>query len=590
MAWSRLRVGPRALAVLLVAALAPLTAAPASAAPDGPSLIAPSSKEVLNQPYFRWEKVEDATQYELQIATDSRFLKVLKDEHPAFNRFIDTTTWPAGSYWWRVRVTQPFETDFSKPRQFTRRWLVPDADGEGIEVARPDNATVEDVSAAPGLQVARNRFVFTWEPVADASGYEVKWFAGADDSGSCLTPHTILTPEFGDRGADDDALPNGSQIPPLTGAGPCVLPKDESTSIYLRVRAVDVTADGRQIESLWSDEARDDADPDPQRIVADILPAVPGVPGSDSSQPAPLAGPAAGSTFVDTPTLSWEPVSGATSYNLVVARDRDFTTRVADVQTTNTRWVPGGRFDEDDVDQTYFWYAVPCFGDEINAPSDDACLSSTMAVNRPGKYSYFTKHSLTLTTREAVYKPEPWQQFSWQPFSKAVRRTNADVGRPGDSVGGIKYYEVQWQPKGGAWHSATTDLPDWLPDGLPFGMQFKWRVRIVDESGQPRPWSDERSDRTPVAAPDRPGSLSASRITPTRVLLNWQKPSAKYFPVRGYTVFYSFDRKHWKPVKQLDRSALKLKVGKRTRYWFMVTARSFGGESAPSRVYVPKAA
>ncbi|MEI2641256.1 MAG: fibronectin type III domain-containing protein [Candidatus Nanopelagicales bacterium] len=559
---------------------------PAPAAPDAPTLTAPDSKDVVNQPYFRWDKVPGATA--VPTASGHRFplsARCLKTEYTAVNRFIDTTTWPAGSYWWRVRVAAPFETDFSKAQQFTRRWLVPDADGDGTEVARPDNVTVEDVSADPGLQVARNRFVVSWEPVADASGYLIQWFAGSGDHGSCTTPHTVLTPEFGDRGGDSDALPGGSEIARLTGAGPCVLPKDESTSVYLRVRALDVTADGRTIESLWSDEARNDSDPDPARLVMDVLPPLT---GSDGAQPAQLTSPEPGSAYVDTPTLTWEPVTLATSYNLVIARDRDFTTRIAEVQTTNTRWVPTGRFEEDDVDQTYFWYALPCYGDEVNAPSDDACLSSTMAVNRAGKYRTFTKHSLTLNTRDAQMKPEPWLQFSWQPFTKAVRKSNADIGRPGDSVGGIKFYEVQWKPNGGAWQSTVTDLPDWLPDSLPFGQQFQWRVRIVDESGQVRPWSDVRTDRTPQAAPNRPAALSATRTSPKRVRLDWNEPDSKFFPVASYSVFYSFDGKHWKFVNRLQRTSMKLKVGKMTKYWFMVTASSRGGESAPSQVYVPR--
>ena len=134
-----------------------------------------------------------------------------------------------------------------------------------------------------------------------------------------------------------------------------------------------------------------------------------------------------------------------------------------------------------------------------------------------------------------------------------------------------------------------TDLPDWLPDNLKFGQRFQWRVRIIDGSLQTRPWSDVRSDRTPSAAPDRPAALTATRTTPKRVRLNWKEPDAKYFPVASYAVFYSFDHKEWKSVDPLvKRTSIRLKVGKKTKYWFMVTATSRGGESAPSQVYVPR--
>ena len=107
-------------------------------------------------------------------------------------------------------------------------------------------------------------------------------------------------------------------------------------------------------------------------------------------------------------------------------------------------------------------------------------------------YRTFRKSSLSLDTRNAVSRPEPWQQFSWQPYANAVWKANRDVGRPQDSVGGIQFYEVQWRPPGGDWQSTVTDLPDWLPDSLPFGQQFQWRVRIVDESGQVRPLRGSR--------------------------------------------------------------------------------------------------
>ncbi|MCB0922061.1 MAG: fibronectin type III domain-containing protein [Actinobacteria bacterium] len=591
----------RAATLLLVGALLPLISLPAQAdRPDGPRLSSPEKKEIVNQPHFWWTEVPKAIQYKLEVALDSRFSKVLKTEYTAMNHFIDTSTWPAGSYWWRVKVTQPFESKYSPASSFTRRWLVSDADGAGTEVARPDNVMVEDVSPGlDGLQAATNLIKISWEPVADASYYVVEFDhleAFDPDSStvppgfgesefSCKTPHTIMTPNYWPGGATEPALPQGAAAGPvfdlIKGEGDCTLP--DVGSYAIRVRAVDVTVDGRLLYSLWSDEARNEAEQHaPGATVFTVEGTAPGSPGWT---PATQASPADKASYIDTPVLEWDPVSKAAGYKVVIARDPDFTTEVAHFLTSNTRLIPLGRIPEDNADRSYFWYVLPCSEFEQTSAT---CLSSNTAVNRPGQYRSFVKESLRVDTQAALLQPEPWLHFRWQPFMKTERQTNRELGRSGDSIGGIDFYEIQTRLKGTEWPAVgtMTDLPDLLPENLPFGQYFKWRVRVVDGSGQTRPWSKVREDRAPSAVPDNPVALTARRSAGSTVRLKWKQPRSKYFPVDDYSVYFSFNGKRWRPVTRVKATSIKLKVSRKSRYWFMVAANNTAGQGVPSKAYI----
>jgi len=586
--------------MLLVGVLLPIAALPAQAErPDGPVLSSPERREVVNQPHFRWSEVPKATQYKLEVSLDSRFSKVLKSEYTSMNRFIDTSTWPAGSYWWRVKVTQPFESKYSTATSFTRRWLVSDSDGNGTEVARPDNVTVENTSGDPNLlQAAVNRIKMSWDPVADASYYVVEFdhLDGFDPDSStappgfgepefsCKTPHTIMTPNYWPGSGTEPALPQGGAAGPvfdlIKGEGDCTLP--DTGTYAIRVRAVDVTVDGRLLYSLWSDEARDEEEDVP---VATVFTVVGTAPGTAGWTPAQQTSPANKATYIDTPVFEWEPVSGAAGYKVVLARDPDFTTEVAHFLTSNTRLIPLGRIPEDNAERSYYWYVLPCSEFEQTSAT---CLSSNTVVNRAGKYRSFVKESLKVDTQSAQLQPEPWLHFRWQPFMKTERLANRDLGRSGDSIGGIDFYEIQMRLKGADWPAVgtMTDLPDLLPETLNFGQYFKWRVRVIDGSGQTRPWSKVREDHSPTAVPDNPVALKARRSTNTKVRLTWKQPRSKYFPVEDYSVYFSFNGKRWRPVERVKGTSLSLKVGRKSRYWFMVAANNFAGQGAPSKAYV----
>jgi hypothetical protein len=453
-------------------------------------------------------------------------------------------------------------------------------------VARVDNLEIEDFSDAPGVQVPENAINLRWDPVADASYYVVQFDPletfdpdlpppGEGAPSVCVTPHTVLTPNTESVGLPEQ----GPALIAEAASTPCEI---EKGAYWVRVRAVDRRVDEEPLYSLWSDEARS---PDAQPPGAVLLHVRGTSAGTDDRAPAELLEPHNGDIFLDTPVLKWRPVNWADQYKVVIALDRDFTTEVGHFFTTNTRFAPLERIPENAALRSYYWYVVPCRG----ADGTPLCISSNQVVNRTGAFRSFQKKSpIPRTLSPKKHRRGAWTRFVWKAFTSTVRKGNAKHFRPQDAIGGIDHYEFQTRPKRSlTWPDEVikTDLPILLPTELPFGARYEWRVRVVDGSGQTRPWSHERLVRTPRAVPNNPVGLQAFRSA-GKVRLLWRTPKSRFFPVTGYSIYYSLNGKRWKPLGRVVRTKATFRVGKGTRYWFMVTANNYAGDSPPSRVFV----
>jgi hypothetical protein len=568
-ATARLRLASVVALVLLLVAGLNSPGIAAGKRPAEPKPMFPGNRAVLNEPEFQWKPVPGAVTYRLEVSLDHRFTNVIHSIDTSATRYMDTSTWPAASYWWRVKVVAPREGAYSNVRSFTRRWIGPDGGGsQRHEVARPDGVTVDDFAADPGIQVPANALKISWDPVPGASHYEIQFDGRADTA--CTTPHTVLTPYL------SGSLGDGS-------GGKACNPKLEPGIHWVRVRAVDETvAEGGPIFSLWSDEARD--------VDASVPPVVafsigPDLPGPDVLEPAALTKPRNGTVFLDVPTFEWNPIAWAAEYELVVAMDRDFTNVLGRFRTTNTRLTPLQRLPEHTAVRSYYWYVVPCLKSEGKSTQ---CLNENRAVNREGRFRWFKKQSVLVKPTGTLKRRTPWTEFTWESYATTMDRFAKRTGTAGSSLGGIKWYEMQLRSRGSSWASArtfVTDLPGVLPTDLRFGGRFQWRVRPVDETGNGRPWSQVRSVRTPIAVSANPVALKAFRSR-TRVTLLWRTPKSRFFPVTDYSVYYSTKGKRWKPLTQVMNNRAAFRVRKGTRYWFMVTANNAAGESPPSKVFV----
>lgn len=557
-----------ALGIAMLLMLGLVGVSPAQAGLPAPRPELPRSEEVLNEPEFLWSAVRGAPGYRLEVATDHKFTNIAFKINTVANRYLPTTTWPAGSYWWRVKVTGPNDSRYSPVRSFTRRWVGPDGNGSaGQEVARPDGVTVEDFSSDAGLQAPKNALKVSWEPVPGAAYYEVQ-FDGSTDA-TCTTPHTLLTPYISGE---------------LAGAkGQGCDPKLELGQHWVRVRAVDETVEGQKYYSLWSDQARATSGAIPSPVVFTLGP---NLIGSAETQPAEPTSPANGTVFMDVPTLEWKPVSWAEQYEVVIAYDQDFTNIVGRFRTANTRLAPLQRLPENTAIRSFYWFALPC------AKTDESgsvkCLNENTAVNRPGKYRSFKKQSVLVEPTGVVRRGTPWVELHWQAYSTTMATFARKAGDPRTSQGGMSWYEVQLRPVGARWSQGTTittDLAGYLPTDLRFGGRFEWRVRAVDESGMGRPWSETESVRTPSATAGRPKNLRATR-SGKKVTLRWGPSKSRFFPVDSYTVYWSTNAKRWQPLTQVRSTRAAFSVAKKSRYWFMVSANNYAGEGTPARILV----
>lgn len=515
----------------------------------------PANRAVVIDPVFQWRPVSGATTYQLEIARDHKFTEIVHRVQTPATRYVDTASWAAAGYWWRVKVVAPFRSEPSDARSFTRRWAAQTSSG------RPNNVRVMDYSQDAGVQVPANAFEVRWDPVPGASSYQVQF--DGEPTLTCTTPHTIFAPYA--RGGLGEDLPD-SKCNPALGLG----------THWVRVRAVDDSPTGARVVSLWSDEARADEDAVPAPVVFTMGPAMV---GSDAVDAAIPVSPENGTVFQDVPSFAWQPVSWATQYELVIAYDQDFTNITAKYRTTNTRLIPLHRLPENTAVRSYYWYAVPC--------QADRCLNPNRAINREGRYGYFKKQNVPVKTWPANLQGTPWLGFRWEPYADTMTDFARRTANTTASLGGTRYYELQFVPRGRDWDTARsifTDLTTVVPTDLAFGAHYKWRVRPVDESGSSRPWSDVRHALVPRSVPDR--VLVRAERGPGRVTLHWAPPRRSPLPVTGYSVYYSLHGKRWKNLLNTKQHRASFTVRKKQRYWFMVTARNLAGESPPSRVRV----
>lgn len=540
--------------------------APTAATADVPSPrpATPVADEVVQEPEFQWSPVAQATSYRLQLALDHRFASIWRTVTTNANRYVPTDALPAGAYWWRVRAEGPngSHSIYSVPRAFTRRWTVFDGGGaRAQEVARPDNVGIEDFDAAtPGTQVPTNALKIWWEPVADASHYEVQF----DGDQVCTTSHTVITPN---TGPNEAAGAEG-------GDEACEFATEELGDHWIRVRAVDLTTAEEPLYSIWSDQARspDQAPPAPA-----IFTLTPAWTGPDSVEPAELTHPANEHLTVDAPVLQWNPVGSTPLYRVVIARDREFTNVVGDWKSANTRLIPTGSLWDHTAMRSYYWMVLPCIEDD----DGQRCLNENQAVNRKGKFRSFRKQILEVSPKRTTRDDTPWTTFRWESLSRAVGMK----GTPTQSVPALKWYEIQYRPQGSkSWSRATTsstDVTAWMSEFLPFGARLLWRVRVVDGTGESHAWSEVVSTSTPVAVPNAPTSLRVSKIG-DRLSVRWNPPRARYFPVTGYTLWYSVKGKRWKPLGTTGGTTMKLRMGSQKKFHLRVNARNAAGEGRPS--------
>lgn len=484
-------------AVSLCAWVAPAQAAPL---PAPTSLAGPVAGAVVDDPEFAWATVAGAQTYELQLSDNTAFFNPVSVVTAA-TRFKPVTTLRQDGYHWRVRAIKADGEAgaWSSPAAFRREWLdrAPAGDGDGADqmlAARPRLKFEDSDAATAGVQLPKDQLTVSWSPVRRATYYILDFstepgFPAAGESSmvrrSCRTPHTTWTPSLAGR------YSGTSGFDPCAFAGTPTSPAStrflvEGQTYYVRVRAVDESPDGTLITSSWSDAARPGpAASGPVPTSFTVGPSI--APPTAADDPAVQTPAVSGGDF---PVLSWRPVTGAVAYLVALAKDSSFNTTVVAGDndlgtdrffvTTNTAFIANQMLLDNTVGEPYHWYVLPCT--RWNAVADDknVCTGPTEAVNVPGRFSTFSKLSKPVGGISDTIDAEGTVVLSWADYL-----TTAPDG------GGMKLYELEVRDAAGTVvDTVKTDNTAYIPLGktYPAG-DYTWRVRAVDQSGAPLPWS-----------------------------------------------------------------------------------------------------
>jgi large repetitive protein len=471
-------------------------------------------------PYFSWNRVPGAAGYEVEVSSSSDWAPGSKVCCPALRLGSPITTLGLSlsptvaldnnTYYWRVRAIDPSGNAgvWNVGPSFTKTFAnVPPTPAPSVK-----NLRLRDNLADPfdGVDPASISFprttavpVVTWDPVPGASSYQVD-----------VTPFV--------SGACDWAYPSGRHWTKMTATNawtplgwswigvkpfpsPAVVSTDLLTEMVsgwqycVRVRPVDraSSASGPTIFGDWTYL--------PQNNVAAFQWS--GPPGDATCTPCTLAPtdyllPQTGSTTGRMPLFTWQPITGAKSYYVVVARDPNFTNVVDYAYTRIPAYAPRtgtqSKGYADELTQ-YYWAVLPAR--EANGGGVSA---NPLEVMTPG----FHKQSVP-PTRVA---PAPASviagptTFRWTPV-EAARRYRLEVAQDANFSNVV---ETAILTDSTAYTSNTT---------YPADTVLYWRVRADAEDGADHvglSWSATGTfqKQLPAPIPD-PTNPTAGAFIPT---------------------------------------------------------------------------
>lgn len=283
----------RALAVLSAAALVPLTAhTPAQAAVAAPTSLAPDNASVAsNTPTLSWAKSSGAVKYEVQVDNDEDFSSPSFTSSTTNNKSVPTKVLPTGPINWRVRAINA--SSAASP------WAHGSFSIEGAAAPVPVSPVGGETLAQP-----HEPPLLVWNGTQGATKYTVQ----IDDV---------------DAGYETPLVTLETQSTSVVAPNP--LPAGE---YFWHVKASKASG----IDTLYSDTAA--------FVVSSISPVTIISPNDNPDNQ------------VEDVVLDWQPVAGATYYQLQVATDTDFNTIVDDqTKVYGTRYSPAITFDNNQ----YYW-------------------------------------------------------------------------------------------------------------------------------------------------------------------------------------------------------------------------------------------
>lgn len=467
------------VAALLGGAIVP-TAVSSAATVPAPVLTGPAdnTSTPLKDVVLTWDAVDGANEYQVQISPNGEWTNNTVTL-PSAGDTVATTydvplSLPHDTYFWRVRAEiGTVWGSFSSSRSFLREWEA------------PFTILQSPTSADPTI---------SWTPVQDASAYLVRYgtardfdTAGGNTSLDCTVNQTSFTPY-------DLVGSAPEQTAPCVGAGDSktvvealtsgtdyywsVVPEDDSTATPL------VTENGND-EGIECPAAQPECDadyyvsPTTFHYTAPTGGAVSGpVTGLTTSvHTTSLPGTACDTTTActATPTFSWNPVAGASSYEVAVYRDPDLTNAYHVYRTMWPSVTPRDSYLDAQAGKAYYWVV------EAIGTGGSSAVSAVASFDKASGSVNLTSpaNNASMNTRTPT--------LSWSDFENTG----------GSGAYDARNYDLQV--------SATRDFSNPLidetdidmtqftnPDGLFSDGSYFWRVAPIDESGNTLTWSTVR--------------------------------------------------------------------------------------------------
>ncbi|MHB8107450.1 MAG: RHS repeat-associated core domain-containing protein [Candidatus Cryosericum sp.] len=442
-----------------------------TAAP-GPMLLSPANGTTTSTttPTLAWDQSSTNASYTLQVSTVSTFATTVVNQSLTTTSYTTPALSNATAYYWRVNATNTAGTSlWSSVWSFT----VPTGGGGQMStghVVRPMSRGI------PAIPVPRTLTIMSQPPSPPVLTYPY--------GGSTINTQTPTLSWYGSSGTAFFTV----QVSTTSGFGASVIISRTTTATSLTTPALDnartyywrvnATSDGGV--SSWSSVSTFTTPSQP--------PLVPTL-----SAPAYLVTIPASTA---TPTLVWNPVSGASSYVVQVGTDSTFTTTIAD----QTLWGSSSFTTPALAPATVYYWRVKA--------GNSAAWSAWSSI-----WHFTTPSAPAVPTLAGCTSIAPTLTATWNP------------------VPGATFYSFQktdegpycWpsSPCGAAGTSFTFNATS--------GVTYYWRVRAVTAFGTSA-WSSD-SYVTAVTAPLQPpappvlsGPASGTTVATTTPTLTWNFP------------------------------------------------------------------
>jgi hypothetical protein len=458
-------------------------------------------------PVFSWDAVPGAARYQVEVSSAADF--PTGSIWCCSETTLGTSLAPEqelanNAYYWRVRAIDARGDSgvWNYGPGFTKAFdnLTP-----SIPNLRMVGASGQTLVTSGGAPVSTDTPIVTWDPVAGASRYEVQVVphdsVGCDWSDAARAPYLAET-------ASTAWTPEGAFAPHI---GPSSWPSPQQagalatdTAYCVRVLArSDNDAHGGQVVSPWTQINGDN-----QPAFYYAAPPAPGTPGVGLPMPASnYILPASGTVTPRTPLFTWQRVSGAQGYYVVISRDAAFTD-IADVGFTNVpAYAPQLTNDEPLRDETtsYYWAVLPTTDPNGNGEYSSWDQDSPQTFN---KSSIAPK--LLAPANRAIVATEP--TFHWTGAENARNYT----------------LEVSADPSfGDLLDNVTTDQTVYTSNTTyPADKHLYWRVQANDWAGHGLNWSATHTFVRTLPSP------VPSSLNPTK---GQGIPLLRWSPVTGAT-------------------------------------------------------